>query len=396
MIEYIVVGAGLSGLYTVYKHLKNKKYIIIDKNKYIGGRALTCDFHDSIVNMGAGVIGNDNEHLLKLLNELKLETFDTESSFHYPHLEYYKSSKPNGNDLMPLFKKMLDEFKFKYDKLENKNIKVKDFLYLNFDSNYVRSFINNSDFLDYLEADLEKTRNEYPIHDLLNIETQKYKFLKGSWRVLVDKLVDLIDNNSIHLNTELVEVNKKNNYYECIIVKNNKRYKIDTKKIIFCADISIKNIKFNNIDMSILNHINSMPFLRVYTYHNDIKLKYIVKTNSILDKIIPINDNILMSAYCDNWKVEGLLPLIESNDKLKNIDKLLHNSLLSDSDKVSSALDMIYKYWQHGIHYYNPKPNLDQSELNKIGIYIAGEMISDHQGWVEGAIRSVDLLQLSE
>ena len=35
-----------------------------------------------------------------------------------------------------------------------------------------------------------------------------------------------------------------------------------------------------------------------------------------------------------------------------------------------------------------------QSELNKIGIYIAGEMISDHQGWVEGAIRSVDKLKL--
>lgn len=47
-------------------------------------------------------------------------------------------------------------------------------------------------------------------------------------------------------------------------------------------------------------------------------------------------------------------------------------------------------YWPIGTHYYaqhhlenitqNPKPNL----------YIIGEMISHNQGWVEGALESVD------
>jgi hypothetical protein len=394
MLDYIVVGAGISGLYTAYKYLGNQKFIIIDKNSFIGGRAITEKFHDSNINMGAGVIGFDNDHLLRLLEELNIKTFDIESPFHYPEMEYYKPNKPNGIDLIPLFKKMLDIFKEKYNNLENKNIKVKDFLYLNFDTNYVQKFIENSDFMDYLEADLEKTFFEYPFTDLLDIKLQKYKFIEGSWQVLIDILADKINRKKIHTRTELVEINKKNNYYECIIKKDIFKYKIETTKIIFCADISIKNIKLNGFTIDILNYIGSMEFMRVYTYHNKMNLSYIIKTKSILDKIIPINNHILMSAYCDNWKVKELLPLIESNDKLQNIDKLLKNALKSDHYKISNAIDIIYKYWEHGVHYFKPNPILDQSELNKIGIFLAGEMISDKQGWVEGAIKSVDNLQL--
>ena len=96
----------------------NEKYIIIDKNKYIGGRALTCDFHDSIVNMGAGVIGNDNEHLLKLLNELKMVTkrqatfktvicyIDAEVHYFEGHVNgtiSYEARGQNGFGYDPLF-----------------------------------------------------------------------------------------------------------------------------------------------------------------------------------------------------------------------------------------------------------------------------------------------------
>jgi phytoene dehydrogenase-like protein len=394
MLDYIVIGAGISGLYTSYKYLLDTNYRIFDKNSFIGGRALTEDFNGTRINMGAGVIGFDNDHLLKLLNELKIETIDVDSPFHYPQMEFYKSNKPNGNDLIPLFKKMLELFQNEYNKLENKHMKVKDFLYLHFDSNYVQKFIDNSSFMDYLEADLQKTVKDYPFADLLDIVPQKFKFIKGSWKVLVDKLVNKIGNDRIHTECELIEVTKKDNYYKSIIKTNNKTFEVSSKKIIFCADISIKNIKFNGFDMNILNHISSMPFMRVYTYHNIMNLDYAIKTNSILDKIIPINNNVLMSAYCDNWKTRELLPLISSSDKLKNIDKLLKNSLKSDYNKVSDAVDIKYKYWEHGIHYYNVNPNLDQSELNKIGIYIAGEMISNHQGWVEGAIKSVDKLKL--
>ena len=108
MLDYIIVGAGLSGLYTGYKYLQDKNYIIIEKNKFIGGRAITIPFHRTEVNLGAGVIGLDNEHLLKLLDELNIETIDVDSPFHYPDLEFYKCNKPNDNDLISLyFRKIL-------------------------------------------------------------------------------------------------------------------------------------------------------------------------------------------------------------------------------------------------------------------------------------------------
>jgi len=60
--------------------------------------------------------------------------------------------------------------------------------------------------------------------------------------------------------------------------------------------------------------------------------------------------------------------------------------------------DVIFKYWKEGVHYYKP---LKSEKLNKIikklqnpikNFYVVGEMLSHGQGWVEGAIESVDMI----
>lgn len=56
--------------------------------------------------------------------------------------------------------------------------------------------------------------------------------------------------------------------------------------------------------------------------------------------------------------------------------------------------DIVIAFWDEGVHYYKPTKNLDKN-IKKLSrpsknIYVIGEMISYKQGWVEGAIESVN------
>lgn len=71
------------------------------------------------------------------------------------------------------------------------------------------------------------------------------------------------------------------------------------------------------------------------------------------------------------------------------INKLLQKSLLS-GDSVSEIKDYVLRYWQHGVHYYKPGYNINQTNLINQGILVCGEIVSNRQGWVEGCIQCIN------
>jgi monoamine oxidase len=77
--DIIIIGAGLSGLYSAYSIKKldpSKKFLILESNKkpYIGGRVGNDNFYGSSIVVGAGVGRKDTDKLLiKLLNELDID-----------------------------------------------------------------------------------------------------------------------------------------------------------------------------------------------------------------------------------------------------------------------------------------------------------------------------------
>lgn len=116
-----------------------------------------------------------------------------------------------------------------------------------------------------------------------------------------------------------------------------------------------------------------------------------------------------MGVYCDGeytnyWK--NLLPkdTVPADNKGKQI-LLDHINIIYSKYNITKAKDIIFKYWDEGIHYWLPSDRL-LTEIEKKNeklflenlihpfnnIYIAGEMISRNQGWVEGAIESVENL----
>jgi protoporphyrinogen oxidase len=77
--DYIIIGSGISGLYLGYL-LKNKKYLILEKNDNIGGRIQQTNFHGSTIQLGAGVVKSNNVNMINLMKELKLKYFSFNKS----------------------------------------------------------------------------------------------------------------------------------------------------------------------------------------------------------------------------------------------------------------------------------------------------------------------------
>ena len=66
--DYIIIGSGIAGLYTALKltdKYPNSKILILEKNKYIGGRILVKKFANKYVPIGAGVGRYDKDVILK-------------------------------------------------------------------------------------------------------------------------------------------------------------------------------------------------------------------------------------------------------------------------------------------------------------------------------------------
>lgn len=78
LYDYIIIGGGISGIYSLYelnKIHKNSKILLIEKEDYLGGRILNKKFHNNIVKLGAGIVKDNNYYLLKLLKKLKIKYF---------------------------------------------------------------------------------------------------------------------------------------------------------------------------------------------------------------------------------------------------------------------------------------------------------------------------------
>ena len=180
-------------------------------------------------------------------------------------------------------------------------------------------------------------------------------------------------------------------------------------KVIIATTIDsvLKLVPGASLKNSIYQQVRGQPFLRLYAKFSKSSIpviKHYVPTNTVvpgpLHRIIPYGENqgIYMIAYTDN---EGATVL---KDKLENTPenrdffcRLLEISLgiPENTLKITSLLDF---YWPIGTHYYTPlKGNfknrtefIREAQHPAPGMLIVGEMISENQGWTQGALESVE------
>jgi NAD(P)-binding Rossmann-like domain len=177
--------------------------------------------------------------------------------------------------------------------------------------------------------------------------------------------------------------------------------------------------------------VGSVPFTRAFTYYPKVEpgaLAAAFKSMTIMpleahkntylnQRIVPFTDKVLMSVYADGAQADAWAEIYKKSSKaeiMARVDQGCLSALelaqgpparhkILGSDELNykfKSTDIIWHYWPIGIHYWRPAaqnntksslpPSVFRRNYGRIGI--CGEVVAPGQGWVNGAIESVNLM----
>ncbi len=419
LYDNVIIGGGISGLYSAYKLLNKNpkaKILILEKNpkNELGGRMKKDIFENTLVNTGAGIGRLKKDIVLKkLMDDLKLKYSIFTSKHQYSTSIGKCNLQKQINILRSKYKTFKQQKKSKKQNKQNK-ITFKEYAIKILGSSSYDEFKTCLGYTDYENSDIRDVLENYGLKD--NYTT--YKGLGINWNNLRDKLVDFIKTKNIRVNCNVYKLryDKKNNIYKVYYKKdtNTKNFFICSKQVIIASTIdTVKKLLPN---YKLYNDIKTNSFLRIYAKFNDetnnIIQKYVKNITIVkgfLQKIIPIDPikGIYMIAYSDNKNADHLHKVIQkyNNKKTKDnklelykyFEKLLIKSLGIIKNKLTITNLKEY-YWKIGTHYYTPLNNqfkTRQEFINKAqnpakNLFVVGECIALDQGWCNGALTSVN------
>ena len=442
MYDYIIVGAGISGLYTAYnlnKNFPNKKICIIEASQYIGGRLHSIKYDGIIVDGGGARFNTKQYRVVSLVKELKLNN----KLYPITNTINYTPINPNYDKSLEILFPTIDKF-INYLQTIIKKYNISD------------EELINMTILDSVDYDLEKNKNEkidkkyksisdnyptikqylidiYPYYSELGVlnaleainlftnefsEEMKYYCINGGMEQLAELIYNKLKkekNMTLYKEYSLETINKINSnsnsndnsniYYE-LKCGNNKL--LETEHLILAIPknklILIDYLKKNKDLYKNLNSIQNEPLYRIYARYPlnketgkvwfDKMQK--ISTNLPIKYIIPINyeKGVIMISYTDSkfanfWSKEVINGTFEMtlNKELKQLfpDITIPKAKwFKHCPWVSGA-----GYWKKG---YDRKQILDTmiQPLTNEKLYICGENYSSHQAWVEGALETAN------
>ena len=446
MYDYIIVGAGISGLYTAYnlnKNFPNKKICIIEASQYIGGRLHSIKYDGIIVDGGGARFNTKQYRVVSLVKELKLNN----KLYPITNIINYTPINPNYDKSLEILFPTIDKF-INYLQTIIKKYNISD------------EELINMTILDSVDYDLEKNKNKkidkkyksisdnyptikqylidiYPYYSELGVlnaleainlftnefsEEMKYYCINGGMEQLAELIYNKLKkekNVTLYKEYSLETINKINSnsnsnsnsndnsniYYE-LKCGNNKL--LETEHLILAIPknklILIDYLKKNKDLYKNLNSIQNEPLYRIYARYPlnketgkvwfDKMQK--ISTNLPIKYIIPINyeKGVIMISYTDSkfanfWSKEVINGTFEMtlNKELKQLfpDITIPKAKwFKHCPWVSGA-----GYWKKG---YDRKKILDTiiQPLTNEKLYICGENYSSHQAWVEGALETAN------
>jgi monoamine oxidase len=422
--DLVIVGGGISGIYTLYKLSKTfsqLKILLLESGERYGGRIYsykeTVDGEEYIMDLGAGRLGHHHKLINNLINELGLKP----KIIDIPNTKTYIEVSENNNArdkthfkdsimtkltkffLSPLVSKLGKAMLQKFYLSEL----IKKYVSLVFFQKVESVFEYSSDLNEFNAYDAI----EYFKHDYNN--KSKFFTLLGGLEQIIENMLDLIkktksykSKNITLLNLSSVEniITKNNNLFKIVInnYSKSKVYNVHSKYVI-CAlpKQSLEKFDLFKPILRDLNSINSINLLRIFEIYNKTNgeawFKNIEKTitNSEVQFVIPINPNngLIMSSYsdCANARFWNLLRAKKGIQFVKNKLNIKLNQLFSIYNiKVPPSKYIKMYFWDAGVACW--KKNVDSDYLSSKllnplpNVFIVGENYSKYQAWCEGAL----------
>ncbi len=365
----VLIGGGISSLYAAYlikKNFPGMKYTIIEKDSKCGGRISMSKIDDVYIPTGAQFtrVGKDIilKKLLKDLN-IKLDPYKLDIDYTF-----------KKHDIDGMIKKLMRNI----NKFDRSKITFKQFANEVLDQDY-NKFIDMMGYTDFENADIKDTMYSYGLDD--NIPG--YKCANVPWNIVIERLVEEIGSENIILNTEVSSIKKEGQSFLI-----NSKIKCDG----IIIGVTINQLK-KLLDNPIYKQIESQSFLKTFAKSDDLNIDKYTIVDSSLRKIIPIKKKIFTIAFSDN----------KDAIKLKDKNKDYFENILSKQFNKDIKLSNLKKFfWEEGTHYFKPLLNkwksrdefIDDAQHPKDNIWVIGELVAKKQGWVEGALSSVEKISL--
>lgn len=413
-MKYLVVGAGIAGLYTaysLYKKFGTDEIIVIEKNNRIGGRIYTFDLEFRTIEIGAGVILDIHTNTINLAHELGLQDklLYSKSSKSFAQLGLKEDNNYRVLNITNLERTgFTDIVKDLKNKIDNKQIDINlarsYSLFRLLERTYGIDVAKKMD--DEFGYDGDFKQNAINGIDMLmnEVNTPIY-FVRGGMIQIINGLRDSLQNKGIKilLNTACIDIQKYENKYRCIL-HNNSYIEADNiilsipKKDLCC-------IKFlSPIRESLLSSVFTKSLMRIYlifpTQNTESWFKNLngmITTSTILRQILPMDkEKGLLMIYIADFSAESLYYL-KKNNRLKS-EVMFHLRRIFSDINIPDPIQMISKYWDEATHLWKPTINSVISSKRIIQpfanerIFIVGESYSTTQQWSHGALETVNNL----
>jgi hypothetical protein len=261
-------------------------------------------------------------------------------------------------------------------------------------------FLLSVGYTDFEKEDAHDTLYSYGMED-------NYCCSKGfsvPWRKMVMKLADEIGQSHFKFSSNVSKITKTDDSPCEFVIDTEEGKKYTCNKVIVATTITgLRKLLPNPI----YNDIEGQPFLRLYGKFskNSIPImKEYVKGFTFLpgplQKILPINPDagIYMIAYNDNNNTLALKNNLKNTEENRDMYcELIEKSLGIPTDSLHLIAIKDF-YWPVGTHYYKPLNTavykdrdefIDIAQHPERGILVVGEVVSQNQGWTEGALDSV-------
>ena len=343
---------------------------------------------------GAGIGRKKKDKLLhNLLDELDLTTYDFTINPHY------------STRITPLdIEEIINHLKKEYAKYKGPQTTFKTFAKNILGDKTYKQFLITIGYTDYENADIYETLYSYGMED--NICCSKAFYVP--WEKMVMKLATEIGERHFKFSNNVSKITKIKAEEQCrFLVETENGVKYICNKIVIATTITgIRKLLPNPI-YPIYNDIEGQPFLRLYGKFSKksipIMKEYVKDYTCLpgpLQKIIPMNPDkgVYMIAYNDNNNTLALKDNLENTEKNRDLYcELLEKSLGIPSGSLHLVAIKDF-YWNIGTHYYKPLNQtlyknrdefIDIAQHPEKGILVVGEVVSQNQGWSEGALESV-------
>lgn len=391
-VDIIIIGAGMAGLYTAYQlalYPSNLSFRLLESEDRVGGRAYNTTFDGTRIAPGAGIGRAAKDwRLARLMTDVGMEVKE------FPFKPNY--SKPHVDIL-----RLLAYLRQVYESLPSPRPRIS---FATFGKKILgralfHEFVYSTGYTDYLREDVSDVLYHYGMDD----NACCWQGFGVDWTELANRMVRVIGRRRIQLGVSVQEIRPIKHRWELLgSDTNSENLRVwRCKRVVIATAIPTIRALLPSLS-SVYSQIQGQPFMRAYAKvdeESSAKLKKVVPRYTVvpgpLQKLIPIDakKGIYMIAYNDNKNAQWVHAHLHDKELIEHVMEQSLN-LPSQSIEIESTAGY---FWPVGTHFYLPlrgfstrQEFVHTAQRPYPNVWVVGEAVSMNQGWVEGALQSVD------